>query len=295
MMRRAQLISLALSLGIVVPAAAGDLWITCEPGLDVYLDGEFVGVSEEAESGKHLPEISYGGHTLRIEKGGFAPTEFSITVGPASIQIFVGELGPEIKDGLPTATGGEGVEQLVGTIEITSDPREINVKIGSQRILKIQPILTIPGIPVGEHKLWFESSGTVLSDRVLVQALQPSQVRVDFRNQRVAIAGDTTDVQEGDSEAEKEGPRAESDCIEYWVQVMRTGSEEEIEATRSVLEDLGFPHYHQKLITVEDDGVLPVYKLRVGPIPQQNKARHFADLIKHAGFTDVWVAPQECQ
>jgi len=93
-MKRSHVISLAVCLGIVASAAAGNLWITCAPGLDIFLDGELVGVSEEAENGKLLPAVSSGDHTISIEKNGFAPAEFSIAVGPASNQVVVGELGP---------------------------------------------------------------------------------------------------------------------------------------------------------------------------------------------------------
>jgi len=294
-MQRTRAILLVALFGVAASAVAGDLWIDCESGLDIFLDGELVGVSEEAENGKHLPAVSSGNHTIRIEKDGFAPAEFSIAVGPASNQVVIGELGPEIEDDLTGAAGREEVEQLVGTIEITSDPRECNVKFAGQRIPKKQPILTIPGVPVGEHKLWFESSGTVLSETVLVQAAQTAKVRVDFRNQRVAAVDSESDQSGSESAGEEKGPEAEPECIEYWVQVMRTSSFEEIEAVSSILKDLGFPDYHQKIITIEDDGTLPVYKIRVGPVPRKSAAKHPAHLLKQAGFRSVWIVPEECQ
>ena len=294
-MKRFHVISLAVCLGIAASAAAGDLWIDCAPGLDVFLDGEFVGVSEPAENGMYLPGITSGEHTIRIEKVGFAPVEYSISLGAASTQVVVGELGPEIKDGLPGATEGEEVEQLMGKIEITSNPRECNVKFASQRVLKKQPIMTIMGIPVGEHKLWFESSGTVLSTTVAVQATQPTQVMVDFAKKQVAVIDAGSDPNGGESPGEEESPRTETKCIEYWVQVVRTNDPKAIEPARSALKDQGFPLYHQKLIIIKDDGGLPVYKLRVGPITRHNKAKHVAGLIRHAGFKTAWVVPDECQ
>jgi hypothetical protein len=281
--------------GIATSAAAGNLWITCEPGLDVYLDGQFVGVSERAEDGKYLPGISSGEHTIRIEKAGFAPVEVSIAVGPASNQIVVGELGPEIKEGLPGAAEGKEAEQLEGKIRITSNPRECNVKFADRRVLKKQPIMTITGIPIGEHKLWFESAGTVLSTTVAVQATQTTQVMADFSNNRVTVVDADSDQSGSESAGEEERPRAETECVEYWVQVMRTSDPEAIEPARSALKEQGFPLYHQKLIAIADDGTLPVYKLRVGPITRRNKANHVTGLLKHGGFKTAWVVPEECQ
>jgi len=294
-MQKGHLVLLVVFLGVAASAAAGNLWITCEPGLDVYLDGKFVGVSEEAEDGKYLPGISSGEHMIRIEKVGFTPVEYSIDVGPAPKQVVVGELGPEIEEGQPVATDGEDPEQLTGGIEITSDPTECRVKVGDQRLLKNQPIMTFLGVAAGEHKLWFERSGMVLSTIVAVHETQFTRVMVDFSNDRVTVA-DADSGQSGiESTGEEEITQAKPACIEFWVQVLRTGHAEIIEPSRSALEDQGFPRYHQKLIVIEDDGAIPVYKLRVGPISRENTAKHVAGLLRHGGFTTAWVVPEECQ
>ena len=294
-MQKVQWIWMVICLGLAASVAAGDVWIDCEPGLDIFLDGESVGVSGPNEQGMQLRGIESGDHTFRIEKDGFSPVEFSVNVGFAANQVEVGELSTEITKEPFDASQEAAEKQLVGTIIITSDPTECNVKFADRRNQKIHPIMTIPDIPVGEHKFWFESSGIVLSETVLVQAAQTAKVRVDFRNQRVAVGASVSDQSGSESAGEKESSIAEPECIEYWVQVMRTSSFEEIEAVSSVLEDLGFPDYHQKIITLEDDGTLPVYKIRVGPLPRKGEAKYPAHLIKQAGFQGVWIVPEECQ
>jgi hypothetical protein len=293
-MQRAHLISIVVCLGSAASAAAGDLWINCAPGFDICLDGESVGVSETDQNGMHLRGIESGDHTIRIEKDGIALAEFSVKIGFAPNQVEVGELSAKMTEVPPGASQGAAEKQLVGTVEIASDPRECNVKFADRRIQKKHPIMTIPNIPVGEHKFWFESSGTVLSETVVVQAAQPVRVRVDFRNKRVAITGDDSDVRGSDSVDEKEGPRAAPECVEYWIEVLRTNDFEEIEPYQQLLKDLGFPRENQKVITIEDDEVLPIYKLRVGPIPRSNKAKWAAGLIRNAGIPTVWVLPEEC-
>jgi len=282
-------------LGLAASAAAGDVWINCAPGFDIFLDGVLVGVSDEAENGKHLRGISAGDHIVRIGKDDLTLVDFSVTVGFAANQIVVSELATEDTEEPPDASGEKAEKRLVGTIEIISDPRECNVKFGGQRILKQHPILTIPGIPVGEHKLWFESSGTVLSETILVQPAQPAKVLVDFRDRRVAITGGTPDIHAEGSAGEEESPRAEPECIEYWMQVMRTNNIEDVEAVSSALESLGFPDYRQKVITVEEDGTLPTYKIRVGPVPHKSETKYPIHLLRQAGFKSVWVVPEECR
>lgn len=294
-MQRAQWISMVACLGLAASAAAGNLWIKCETGLDVYLDGVFVGVSEGAENGKFLPGISSGEHTIRIEKVGFAPVEYSIEVDPAPKQIVVGELGPEIKDDKSGATDGEDPEQLTGSIEITSDPTDCNVKIGDQRILKNQPTLTFLGVPAGEHKMWFEKLGIVLSTVVAVQETRFTRVMVDFSNDSVTVVDADSGQSGSESPVEEEIPQAKTGCIEFWVEVLKTSDAEAIKATREALKEQGFPLYHQKLIVIEDDGALPMYKLRVGPITRRNKAKQVAGRLKLNGFKSSWVVPDVCQ
>jgi cell division septation protein DedD len=135
----------------------------------------------------------------------------------------------------------------------------------------------------------------VLSTTLAVQETQSTQVMVDFSNNRVTVVDAGSDRNGSESAGEEESPRAETECIEYWVQVLRTSDPEEIEPFRSALKDQGYPLYHQKLITIEGDGALPMYKLRVGPITRHNKAKQVAGRLRHAGFKTAWIVPDECQ
>ena len=293
-MQRVHLFSIVVCRGLAASAAAGDLWITCEPGLEIFLDGEPVGVSEEAEFGKILREITAGDHAVRIQKEGFAAKEFVLTVGYAANQVVVGALSQKAPEKPVESTDTQSDEKPVGMVIITSDPRECNVKIGEKRIPKIKPIMTFPLIPVGEHTFWFENSGVVLKEKVRVQSNQPVEVMVEWPKQRIGGAADTPEVPGVESAVEEE-PRAEAECVEYWIEVLRTSNFEEIEPYQQLLKDLGFPREHQKVVTIEDDGAAPIYKLRVGPIERSKKAKWAAGLIRNAGIPTVWVVPAECQ
>jgi hypothetical protein len=294
-MDRVRVVLLVALFGVAASVAAGDLWIICEPGLEIYLDEEPAGVSDKAEFGRILRGINEGDHTIRIQKEGVAPKEFSINVGVAANQIVVGALSPEIS-GEPTgASENEPEKKPVGMIVITSNPMEINVKFAGQHVPKIKPIMTFPTVHVGEHKLWFESSGTILSETVDVQEGTTVDVKVDFSNQLIAVTGSTPDVPSDDSAGEEKGTSTEPECIEYWMQVMRTSNIEDIEAARSALKSLGFPDYRQKVITIEEDGTLPTYKIRVGPVPRKSETKYPVFLLRRAGFKNVWVVPEECQ
>ena len=98
-MRVAPLILLAMGLGAVPSADAGDLLLTCSPGLEIFVDGEYAGVCGSAENGKYLSGLGDGLHTVRIEKSGFSPREFPVVVGLTPRQVAIGDLPPRTTPG----------------------------------------------------------------------------------------------------------------------------------------------------------------------------------------------------
>ena len=296
-MRIAHLISLVACLGIAISATAGDLRVTCAPGLNIFLDGEFVGVSIPKYDGKYLTGLSDGKHTIMVKKIGFTTKEISVIVGASPIQVVVGELLPNnvSNQPQPETTSRDVVGRPVGTIEVTSDPQICTVGIVGQEIVKQEPIMTIPGIPVGDYDIRFEISGVVLNTNVVVRADEISRIRADFPTNRVENTVDDSGDGESVSPSQKDGSQPKSGCIEYWVEVVRTSNPEVIEPIRSSLKEAGFPLYHQKLITIEDDGVLPLYKLRIGPINHKKDAKRITTQMKNGGYTAAWLVPVECQ
>lgn len=294
-MRTAHMISFVLCLSVAAAATAGDVRVTCAPGLNIFLDGDFVGLSTPKYGGKYLTGISAGEHTIMVKKAGFSTKELSVIVGSSPLQIVVGELLPSSNTNQPETTARDVVGRPLGAIEIASTPQECSVEIEGQKILKYEPIMTIPGIPVGEYDIRFESSGTVLSTKVLVKADEISRIEADMPNNRVGTIVEDSDDGGPGSQPQEDRSKKKRACIEYWVEVVRTSDPEVIEATRPILKDMGFPVYHQKLITIEDDGALPLYKLRVGPIPHKKDGKRIIFDMKNAGFTAAWLIPGECQ
>ena len=296
-MRTAQVISFVMCLGLAVMATAGDLRVTCSPGLNVFVDGDFVGVSTPKHGGKYVTGLSAGKHTIMVKKAGFLPKKVTVTVGSSPLQIVIAVLSPSHNTDMkqPETTMFDVVGRPVGTIEVTSAPQRCIVEIAGRKIVKHEPIMIIPGIPVGDYDIRFESSEAVLSANVAVRADETSRIGADFPNNRVEVKADDSDEGGRGSKAKKGGSKAKRACIEYWIEVVRTSNPEVIEATRPNLEKMGFPVYHQKLITIRDDGVLPLYKLRVGPINLKGDAKRIESQMRNAGFTGVWMVPEECQ
>ena len=205
-MKKLHLVSLVVCLGMTAFASAGDLWVMCSPGLEIFLDGESIGVSDAAENGKRVPGVERGEHTVQVRKDGSSSAVYPFTLGPAAAQIVVPELVPKVDSDQSGSVEGIETARLQGTVQFTSNPRTCTIEFASREIEKQQPIMIIVGVPLGEHKLIFENSGTVLRAHVPVQSPETVQVRVDFSSGQVVIVGGTIEETESESAAEEHAP-----------------------------------------------------------------------------------------
>lgn len=187
-MRKTWWIALALLLMVAVPLMAGDIQVLCEPGLRVYLDGEFAGVSTAKDDGLFLANVAKGRHRLWVEKDGFLSQNFVVDVLEAPIEVKVGEFKP-----VPTAAPEEKpakkeATELVGNLVITSAPQNCVVEVDGKSHPKDVPQLSLGGIAAGNHAISFTKAGyTPISGVVNIPAGAEVTVRGNLKDGRVEI------------------------------------------------------------------------------------------------------------
>jgi hypothetical protein len=176
-----------LSLSTELSAQGGDIQITCEPGLRIYLDGKFVGKSNANEDGKYLSNISSGRHIIRVEKTGFSPKEFirDIRAGEV-IEIKVGKLEPP---GMTVTQRGESLagdlHLNVGNLKIFSAPMRCEVRFRGQTFKKEKPEIEFGNVPTGSHSIQFTRKGISLSYRVMIEKGKTIEIKADFLKGKV--------------------------------------------------------------------------------------------------------------
>lgn len=148
---------------------AGDIQVLCEPGLRVYLDGEFVGTSSVREDGLVLLDVARGTHTIRIDKDGHESQTFEVAVANLPAEVKVSEWVPvkpkatQLLSGLPkasrTSSGSGNVKRLGGNLIITSAPQNCDVEVDGKHMTKTTPHLTLPNVTVGDHAITFSKPG----------------------------------------------------------------------------------------------------------------------------------------
>jgi hypothetical protein len=147
------------ALAVAALASAGDIQVVCEPGLRVYLDGKLVGTSSAAEDGFFLMDVAKGAHTVRVEKDGFVPRTFEVDVPELPIEVKVEALAPLPSTRKEPETPRPDVEQLVGSLVVTSAPQNCEVEIDGKPQTKSTPYLSIGGLAEGQHTIAFSKPG----------------------------------------------------------------------------------------------------------------------------------------
>jgi len=187
-MRRAWWIALALVAMVAVPLVAGDIQVLCEPGLRVYLDGEFAGVSTVKDDGLFLANVAKGQHRLWVEKDGFLSQNFVVDILDTPIEVKVAEFKP-----VPTAAPEKQPEkkevtELVGNLVITSAPQNCVVEVDGTSHTKDVPQLSLGGITAGDHTISFTKPGYApISGVVNILAGAEVTVRGNLKDGRVEV------------------------------------------------------------------------------------------------------------
>jgi hypothetical protein len=138
---------------------AGDIQVSCSPGLRIYLDGKLMGTSNAREDGLFLSAVPYGAHTIRAEKDGFLPKNIRIEISDRPVEIRVGDLSPQPFAQYKKKAKPEEVKQLFGELVVTSAPQNCMIELDGEKETKEAPELSIGRITSGKHTISFSKPG----------------------------------------------------------------------------------------------------------------------------------------
>ena len=131
------MIALAVAeAGPADPLPAGNLHVSSSPGLRVYVDNQFVGVTTAEQAGLQLPALLAAEHRVRVEKAGFQSKRFVVVIQAGTdVELKVGKL--EVRRRIRRKPREEPVDMTVGSppmvIDDTATPGpgdwEVNVTL----------------------------------------------------------------------------------------------------------------------------------------------------------------------
>jgi hypothetical protein len=191
-MKRVFRLCLLLAVSLAAGASAGDIQVTCDPGLRVYLDGTLIGVSSAKDDGMFLTSVTEGPHTVRVERDGFIPLSYHVEVSGSPIEVKVEGLVPQPPASVAAEQAESAARPAVATLVVTSAPQNCTVEIDGRTETKTTPALIMSDLAVGEHRISFSKEGyTTVSGVVRLHPGIENTVRGDL------IAGKVESIHEG--------------------------------------------------------------------------------------------------
>jgi formylglycine-generating enzyme required for sulfatase activity len=186
-----------LVLGLLSLALAQDntgvIQVKAPPGIHIFLDGDFKGVTSADLGGLILQDLSPGRHELRAVKKGFAAQNTQVALRPGQVYGWkVATFKPAIKVTQRGSKRESAVKALVGRIVIQSVPIECTVKAAALGLdlEKREDELDLERVPVGVHEFQFTGLGRTLTRKVEVKANATVKVMVNFLKRSVTATVD---------------------------------------------------------------------------------------------------------
>ena len=143
--------------------------VIAEPGVRVFLDGMFKGVTTAEEGGKILENVPVGQHTIRVVKEGFNPQEAPVRIETDKVfEYRVRPFTPKLEITQQGASAQNEVVQKVGRLLIQTLPVACKITIqqlGMSEVAKDKDEWLANKVPTGSYKAVFSALNKSFSDR----------------------------------------------------------------------------------------------------------------------------------
>jgi len=175
--------------------------VIAEPGITVYVDGTFKGLTNQDQGGLVIGGLSRGHYNVKVVKEGFQPQEEVITLKKGEVKQYrVNPFNPEIEI---LQSGNEPEKSIVrktGAIKIQSLPVIITISIPSLNIEspKTEDVWEAKNIPVGHYPATFKWNEKEMTHYIFVDEGQVTSLLVNMVKGEV-IEQDSKNVKGGAS------------------------------------------------------------------------------------------------
>ncbi len=189
---KTRFIMLVLFIVACVPNAftqgKGDIQVTCEPGIRIYIDNAFSGKTNTDDGGLYLEGVSAGNHQLKAVKRGFSPKILPVVVKPEeTIEVRVGTLEPKLQITQEGDDKSLAVTAQTGSVQVRSIPLHCKLAFLGRAIDKTKDRVRIDNIPLGTYKLTATRSAQTLDASVPILQGRVTEVLVRFKDGRIEV------------------------------------------------------------------------------------------------------------
>jgi len=167
----------------------GHIQIKCEPGVEIFLDGNNRGATRSDVGGLILQDVPSGKHTLKAVKEGYQPLEVIIDLAGEQVVMY------EFKNFIPifeTYEEGEEIESKTalktGKIIIQTLPVECSISIPSlnvESLPKTKDKRIFDKVPAGEHEVEFTGMGKKVKHTIRLGGGETVRLMVNFLKEEI--------------------------------------------------------------------------------------------------------------
>ena len=165
-------------------AGGGDIQITCEPGIRIWVNDEFKGKTTSLDSGMFLEGLVPGTYRIKAVKSGFEPVfkEANVVRGKTiEIKIAITTPAIQVENLITGETGGQ--DTTVGTIIFRSVPLHATIYIDGTQIGTTDT--QVKNIATGRHRIKFVYKGQILEGDYVLNTNQTLKLKAHFKKGKI--------------------------------------------------------------------------------------------------------------
>ncbi len=165
--------------------AGGDIYVVAQPGIAIWLDGEFKGKVEEGQPGFVLEDIYEGEHTLKAIRPGFVPVTLTLAVEEnKAVQVEVLLSSPSMISENITETKEIKMIKESAILIARSIPIGASVFLNGKNMGTTD--LRFSHVAPDTYTVRFEFAGESLEESVELHVNEERLIKADFMNMKVS-------------------------------------------------------------------------------------------------------------
>ena len=194
---------------LLAQPGTGYIQVTVEPGVQVFLDGSFKGVSTAEQGGLILSGVTPGRHQLKVVKEGFQPQEDTVVAAEGKVfEYKVQSFTPKLEIVQRGSAANQQVVQKVGSLLIQSLPVACKVSIPSLGLRgqeKNQDEMEFGKVPTGTYAATFAALGKSVNHTFEISDGQRTHLFVNILEGKVQDVNAEARTRRDDSAAAMRG------------------------------------------------------------------------------------------
>lgn len=186
--KRAILPLLFLIAGLSAFSQNAYIEIDSDPGIKIYLDGKYVGITKAETPALIITGVKPGSHIIKAVLEGFQPQEKTVVLAPGQVLPHI--LSPfeaRIRIRQEGITESQTLELRTGNLKIQSLP--ISIKISIPGLVsnsdKTNDEWYADDVPIGSYTATFEWQGRSMEERILIQENKLTHIFVNMVDRKI--------------------------------------------------------------------------------------------------------------